>query len=341
MISELQENLNVFDLNEMCLNTLVIESVSLQNNPLKDPSRRKIPVLYPKDKSQKWPVIFYLSGYSSNGAKFFNFQSFEESSAAQLLKMIEQKQAPKAIYVFVDAWTYWGGSQFINSLGCGKYEDYIVKELVPQVKHHFACTEDPKNWFVTGASSGGYGALHLASKFPQIFANVAAVAPDCFFQLSLLPEIYSVFPYIQNWGGIEYAKKELEEGKFLKRRVAHKILNVIAMALCYGGNESGKISWPINPEGVILENIWENWLEFDPLVFLPERCESIKVLDQIYLDVGIYDQFHLQYGTRQLYNQLMKLNAKVTLTEYKGSHFDLGTRRAPVWNWIYNVVTHS
>lgn len=325
----------------MCLKTLTLKSEELKNNPLADSNVRKIPIIVPQDQSKPLPVIFYLSGYSSNGAKFFNFNSFEENAAANLLKMIKKNEAAKAIYVFVDAWTYWGGSQFINSFGSGNYENYIIQELVTEVKSQFLCDDNPKNWFVTGGSSGGYGALHLATSFPQIFGNVAAVAPDCFFQMSLLPEIYSVFPYIHSWGGIAYAKKELEDGRLLKRRESHKILNVIAMGHCYGTNQKGEIQWPINIEGELLQSVWQHWLKYDPLKFIPLRNENVEKLNNIYLDVGVFDQFNLQFGTRQLFKLLKEITNNVVLTEYKGSHFDLSSRREPVWSWINNVITQS
>ena len=37
---------------------------------------------------------------------------------------------PDAIVVFVDAWTRYGGSQFLNSTGTGRYLDYLCDEVV-------------------------------------------------------------------------------------------------------------------------------------------------------------------------------------------------------------------
>lgn len=35
--------------------------------------------------------------------------------------------------VFVDAWTAYGGSQFVDSRGTGRYHSYLCEEVVPFV----------------------------------------------------------------------------------------------------------------------------------------------------------------------------------------------------------------
>ena len=42
-------------------------------------------------------------------------------------------EAPPAIVVYVDAWTAYGGSQFVDSPGTGPYHSYLCEEVVPWV----------------------------------------------------------------------------------------------------------------------------------------------------------------------------------------------------------------
>ena len=44
--------------------------------------------------------------------------------------MYAANQCPDAIIVFVDAWTRFGGSQFLNSTSTGRYLDYLCDEVV-------------------------------------------------------------------------------------------------------------------------------------------------------------------------------------------------------------------
>ena len=47
--------------------------------------------------------------------------------------MFASGDCPAALVVFVDAWTSYGGSQFLNSSSTGPYMDYLCDEVVPFV----------------------------------------------------------------------------------------------------------------------------------------------------------------------------------------------------------------
>ncbi len=336
---EVQENLNLYNLNNLEIKSVVIESQVLAGNPLGDSTRRVNPVLLPKCGEKDLPVIFVLAGFTGNGGKYFNQKSYEQSAIDVLIEAISAGEAPRALYVFVDAWTFWGGSQFINSTGCGKYEDYLITELVEAIKTNFPVSTDPSMWAVTGGSSGGYGGLHLGSKYPEIFGNIGAIAPDSFFKMSLLPEIYTAWPRLMRWGGVSGVRQAIDDGKILGRRDSHTILNAIGMGLCYAGTKDGEIEWPINNDGELIDEVWQQWLKHDPIVFLPTREKSLLQLNAIYLDVGKSDQFQLQFGSRQINNELERVGASVKYSEFKGSHFDIGDRRIYLWKWLNDIFT--
>lgn len=328
-----------YSLKNFDFRTLEIESRCLKNNPLGDPTIRYNPILIPKTVTEPLPVVFVLSGFTGNGPKSLNIKSYEPNMPQTLDDCMAAGVAPAAIYVLVDAWTYWGGSQFINSQGTGQYEDYIMTELLPAVEQNFLIQKDAKYRCVCGASSGGYGALHLGSQFPDQFGLIGAIAPDSFFEMSLLPEIYRALPLITKIGGLSAIKKEMQTGRLLKRREAHTLLNVIGMMMCYcpSPEEEWEKSIPIDfKTGKIIEEIWQIWLEHDPVRFLPARQQAVQKVHRFYLDVGQQDQFFLQYGTRRIKAVLDKLGATVDYTEFDGNHFDIGDRRPQLWQWLKN-----
>ena len=308
------------------LHTLVIESEVLRQNPLGDSTRRTCPVLVPR--GNDLPVVVMLSGFTGNGPTAFNVKSFEVGGSIKLDRAVSRGEAPRAVYIYVDAMTFWGGSQFINSPGMGRYEDFLVNEVCEAVKAKFPVGDQ---WCVMGGSSGGYGALHLASKYPERFGVAVALAPDSFFEASLLPEIRTALPILTRMGGVRAVRDELISGKLMKRKDWHVILNAVAMGLCYAPLENGEPVWPIDPEtGLVIESIWAEWSKWDPLVFLSKR----KLASSFYLDAGDRDQFQLQYGTRQIRDLLRKQGADVTWVGFEGTHFDLGDRREPAWRWL-------
>ena len=51
---------------------------------------------------------------------------------------------PPAIVVFVDAWTSYGGSQFLDSPGVGNYHTYLCDEVVPFVDSRYRTLADAR-----------------------------------------------------------------------------------------------------------------------------------------------------------------------------------------------------
>jgi len=318
MNTEVLKNYYAYELSTFTVGTLKIESEVLKGNPLKDPTTRFNPVLMPPLKTA-WPVVIILAGFTGNAPFYFN-PKFNEKNSIQVIDEATAKgEAPLALYVFVDALTSWGGSQFINSAATGNYEDYIVQELVPALKKQFPVSEDPKDWCVTGGSSGGYGALHLGSKYPDIFSLVAAIAPDCFFEASLLPELYHVLPVWEKYGQSSMkALEELRNGRLSKYRNWHTLLNSFGMAACYGATgESGQFQFPLDVQTAEkIPSLWQSWLNKDPLHFLPERVEALRKISGIYLDVGKKDNYHLQFGARQISKMLKAAQVSHEYIEY-------------------------
>lgn len=336
---EILENVRNYELQNFDISTLKIVSEKLKNNPLKDSPIRFNPLLIPQMPGP-WPVVFILGGFTGNAPFYFN-SKFHDLNAVQIIDQAHQKgEAPSALYVFVDAMTTWGGSQFLNSAATGNYEDYIMDEIIPALKAHYPVSSAPEDWCVCGGSSGGYGALHLSSKYPDVFGHVAAIAPDSFFEASLLPEFYHALPFWEKVNASpQRALEELRNGKMMKIKNWHTILNALGMAACYcPSGPEGHFKFPLDTKtGEKIPSLWQTYLEKDPLHFLPSRKDALKKLHSIYLDVGNKDNFNLQYGTRQISHLLTEAGIAHDFVEFEGNHFDIGERRTEIWKRLATV----
>ena len=94
---------------------------------------------------------------------------------------------PPALVVFVDAWTSYGGSQFLDSPGVGNYHTYLCDEIVPFVDAHYRRSTDAAHRGIAGKSSGGYGAMVTPMLRPDLFGGLATHAGDALFELCYLP----------------------------------------------------------------------------------------------------------------------------------------------------------
>ena len=71
-------------------------------------------------------------------------QAFEPTMIERLDAMYAANQCPDAIIVFVDAWTRYGGSQFLNSTSTGRYLDYLCDEVVAFIDATLSDDREPR-----------------------------------------------------------------------------------------------------------------------------------------------------------------------------------------------------
>ena len=57
-----------------------------------------------------------------------------------------------------------------------KWEDYIMKEVMPYVEAHYRTLQDRRMWAVAGLSMGGYGAIKLGLKYHSKFSIAASMS---------------------------------------------------------------------------------------------------------------------------------------------------------------------
>lgn len=113
-----------------------------------------------------YPVLYYLHGL------FEHDQSWTEHSGEKTWEsLMSQGKIGKFIVVMPEA----GKSFYVNSFdGKERYEDFFIQELVPAIDRKYRTMADAQTRGITGVSMGGYGALHLGMKHPDVFGSASA-----------------------------------------------------------------------------------------------------------------------------------------------------------------------
>jgi len=96
----------------------------LRGNALGDPHEREIYCYLPPgydESDRRYPVIYFLSGFTGTGRMHFNYDPFVESIDRRIDRLIATGTMPPAICVLPDCFTSLGGSQYINSSATGRY----------------------------------------------------------------------------------------------------------------------------------------------------------------------------------------------------------------------------
>jgi len=67
-----------------------------------------------------------------------------------------------------------GSSDEFSDLGSGKFEDYIIKDLIPFVDENFRTIASRKTRAIDGFSAGAYSSVYLAIQHPDMFCSVGS-----------------------------------------------------------------------------------------------------------------------------------------------------------------------
>jgi enterochelin esterase family protein len=237
--------------------------------------------------------------------------------------LIGEKRIKPMIVVMPDCFTKYGGSQYINSTATGRYEDYLTGELVPFVDKNFRTINDRNSRAVTGRSSGGYASMILAMHSPDIFGLATSNAGDCYFELCYKADMPKAFKAINGkpFDLLErFRDEETNNGRF-----AFEGINIIGMSACYSPNENSEWGFDLpfdTKTGEIRDDIWEKWLEHDPVNLVEKYAENLRSLKLFYLDAGTRDEFALDLGARILAERLKKHNVPHLHEEFDGGHFN-------------------
>lgn len=298
------------------------ESRVLKGNPLGDPHVRKFPVYLPPDydSGKRYPVIFGLVGFSGTGAMYLNKSIMQQPFDDLLDELIVKKGMPGVIYAMPDCMTYVGGSQYVNSSAVGRYEDYIVEELVPFMDREFHTTSRRA---CIGGSSGGIGSFTLAAKHPEIFQAFGNHSGDSAFDASFLAEIPR---YVQ-----AIAKYDRDVEKFFRAIPTHlpkdenyaTLLIMTACAATYSPNPSVKLGFELPFDtytGELRPEVWKKWVAFDPVNMVEPLRDNLKKVEFMWIDCGTRDQHHLWLGSRQLHQRLDRFGLKHVYEEYDSNH---------------------
>lgn len=306
------------------------ESEILKNNFLRDPHVRRTGIYLPPDydEAKRYPSVYLLAGFTGRGTMMLNETAWDENIQQRLDRLIETRAIEPMIVVLPDAFTRYGGSQYINSDGTGRYMDYIIDELVPWVDKNFRTIPERERRAVAGKSSGGFGALTLGMHHPETFGSVACHSGDMHFDLCYRPDFAPTLNGIPKYGGMEKFLATFRDIR-PKKGEWHSILSTVGYAACYSPNTESAWGFdiPFDLEtGEWNDAVWARWKAWDPIELIGKYESALRSFQVLYLDCGTRDEFNLQYGARTFCARLERAGIPYRHEEFDDGHFDIQYR---------------
>src|ERR1700716_880729 len=181
----------------------MFDSELLRGNPLGDPAQRPlwvyVPPGYAGDEITRYPAVYVIQGYTGHLTMWANRSAYRQPFLETADALFATGDTPPCLVVYVDAWTAYGGSQFVDSLGTGPYHSYLCDEVVPWVDAHYRTIADRESRAIMGKSSGGFGAMITPMLRPDLFGALATHSGDALYELGYVPEFGKAARYLREY----------------------------------------------------------------------------------------------------------------------------------------------
>lgn len=125
--------------------------------------------------SEHYPVLYLLHGFAGN------YQDWIPQSGLPAIadRLIRNGKIKPLIVVSPQIDTSFGinsddGPASVNAIGVseGRYEDYIAQDLRKYIEKTYAAETDSDSRYIGGISMGGFAALHIAFRNPELYSKV-------------------------------------------------------------------------------------------------------------------------------------------------------------------------
>lgn len=279
-----------------------LDSRLLRGNPLGDPHERPlwvyVPPGYDDGPTARFPTVYVLQGYTGHVSMWANRAPFRQPFPETADAVFAEGRAPGCVVVYVDAWTAYGGSQFVDSPGTGRYHSYLCDEIVPWVDGHYRTIPDRESRAVSGKSSGGFGAMITAMLRPDLFGALATHAGDSLYELSYAGEFATAVRALRAYGhDITRWWADFRSRTAFTRPDDGTLLMMLGLAACYSAREDGTPELPFDQvTGVLRAEQWQRWLDWDPVRMVPRYADAVRSLRAVWIDAGTRDEWYLDLG---------------------------------------------
>jgi S-formylglutathione hydrolase FrmB len=307
----------------------VLASEALRGNALGDPDERPlwvyVPPGYDDEPHRRYPSVYVIQGYTGQLDMWRNRAPFGAKNLPELTdELFAAGDVPPCVVVWVDAWTSIGGSQFVDSPAIGRYHTYLCDELVPWVDERYRTLASRDHRAIAGKSSGGYGAMITPLLRPDLFGALATHAGDALFENCYARDFAVAARALRDRydGSFEGFWEDFRSRPGIVKPDDFELINTWGMAAAYSADEDGTVRLPIDlATGELVPEVWERWLEWDPVRLARARPEVVRSWRAVYIDSGTRDEYFLDLGAEAFRRVCEELGAQdVRFELFEGKH---------------------
>jgi enterochelin esterase-like enzyme len=291
---------------------------SLEGNLSGDDAMREVfvylPPSYSRETRRRYPVVVFLHGYAATAEAYVANLDLQKAADSAIAA-----GAAEAIVVLPDAFTAYSGSMYSSSPTTGDWETFVADDLVADIDERYRTLARRESRGLAGHSMGGYGAVRIGMKRPDVFGALYAMSSCC---LLIDP----------SRGGDVVMRAARERAAARGDSAAAPaparpdpsagFANALsAQAAAWAPNPANPPQYfdvPFKENGEIDPLVAGKWLANAPLLMVDQYAPSLKRYRAIALDVGNADP--LREDNVNLDASLTRLRIPHDFEQYEGDH---------------------
>ena len=263
-----------------------------------------LPASYRSEKRRRYPVVYALHGYSIGAEQWTH-----EIHVPQTIEGAFAQGAKEMIVVLPDSKTVHNGSMYSSSVTTGDFEKFISHDVVTYIDTHYRTIPNRESRGLVGHSMGGYGAIRIGMKHPDVFGSLYIMSPCCLSARTTGPANAEMEKSLE-------AVKTPEDSAQLPFFARTQLASAAAWSPD-PKNPPLYLDLPMK-DGVPQPEVLAKWAANAPLAFIDQYIGNLKQYRAIAMDVG--DQDGLRVDAGKLRDVFDKYGIPNGFELYSGTH---------------------
>jgi enterochelin esterase-like enzyme len=260
------------------------------------------------NQARRYPVVYLLHGYGGG----------DDTFTARIARLAESGDRlggaqgfSESIVVTPNAFTLHKGSMYSSSPTTGDWERFVAEDLVAYIDGHYRTLATRMSRGLAGHSMGGYGALRIGMKRPDLFLSLYVMSACCLTaDRNPRPEAMAAAEVITTRAQAEEAARAPGLGP-------SALLAAAAAWSPNPGNPPLFLDLPI-ANGRVRPDVVAKWVANAPVEMLDQYASNLQKYYAIAIEVGAADP--LLASNWQLHDAMTRLRIPHVYEEYDGDH---------------------
>ncbi len=340
-IADFDINGSVSDIHKM---PIAIPAPSLSHAKFKENSIQPALIYLPPSytaSNKKYPVIYFLPGFTTPLNEFLDGSYEDFILQPSLDYFFTSNKVDEKIIVMLNGYNFLGGSFFTNSPTIGNWENFVVSDLISYIDENYRTLKKSESRVISGLSMGGYAALNIGMKYPDVFGHIYCFSPGIFDNNGfdnnpMFKHKEDIIEFLNhekilsmmNARGTEYHFRNYIN-TLLEKKNGYRKLFTSAYGMTFATTKDSlffNIPYKIENEKIIeipeliskYKNGFGNW-DYK----IEQYKSNLLKLNTITIDYGLNDEIEwLKNGIKYLSDLFNKSNVPLNLLEHSGGHTD-------------------